>query len=156
MYLLPSCSSQTDSDSVSAGGGGGNLGSPCGTFEAFMPQTMEVLTGSSVTIPCSFDVPASHESDVDDTCRAIWINDQKIVFNSRYPHSTTNNGELRGDLTKKDCTTTLNNMQSAHSNNYTFRVECNNTLNYSFAEQISISLTGIKVYFTHYHLYTYK
>ncbi|TNN25597.1 Sialoadhesin [Liparis tanakae] len=111
-----------------AGESGPHESSPCGTFEtfmpfeAFMPQTMEVLTGSSLTIPCSFDVPASHESDLDDTCRAIWINDQKIVFNSRYPQSTTNNGELRGDLTKKDCTTTLNNMQPAHSNNYTFMI----------------------------------
>ncbi|XP_074508655.1 myelin-associated glycoprotein-like isoform X2 [Sebastes fasciatus] len=117
-------------------------GALCGEFETLLPQTMEVLSGSCVTIPCSFDVTAQHESNLDSTCKALWRNDKNtVVFDSSDPQQSTIKGELTGDLTRKDCTTTLNNMQPAHSNNYYFRIECNNDLKYNFAQQkISISV----------------
>ncbi|XP_078107941.1 cell adhesion molecule CEACAM5-like [Sander vitreus] len=101
----------------------------CEKFEAFIPKNIKALSGSCVTIPCSFDIKAEHESNLDNTCKAVWINDQNtVVFDS------TRNGVLIGDLKKKDCTTTLNNMKPDYSNTYFFRVECN-ILKYSFAEQ---------------------
>ncbi|XP_075962805.1 B-cell receptor CD22-like [Anarhichas minor] len=116
-------------------------GALCGEFKASMPQTIEVLRGSCVTIPCSFDVVDQYKSHLDNTCRAIWMIDQRTVFNSSNPQTSTNNRELRGDLTKKDCTTTLNNMQPDNGNNYFFRLECDNGLRYIFNDQISISVT---------------
>ncbi|XP_074508565.1 sialoadhesin-like [Sebastes fasciatus] len=42
-------------------------GALCGEFKALLPQTIEVLSGSCVTIPCSFDVTAQYESNLDST-----------------------------------------------------------------------------------------
>ncbi|XP_075962940.1 B-cell receptor CD22-like [Anarhichas minor] len=116
-------------------------GALCGKFKVSMPQTIEVLRGSCVTIPCSFDVVDQYELHLDNTCRAIWMIDQRTVFDSSNPQTSTNNRELRGDLRSKDCTTTLNNMQPDNGNNYFFRLECDNGLRYIFNDQISISFT---------------
>ncbi|TNN22569.1 hypothetical protein EYF80_067317 [Liparis tanakae] len=43
MYLLPSCSSQTDSDSVSGGGGGGNLGE----FDVLCSSSLSVSSANA-------------------------------------------------------------------------------------------------------------
>uniref|UniRef100_A0A8C4GFT5 Ig-like domain-containing protein n=1 Tax=Dicentrarchus labrax TaxID=13489 RepID=A0A8C4GFT5_DICLA len=108
----------------------------CGEFKVTMPQTIEVLRGSCVTIPCSFDTEDGYRSNLDRTCRAMWKHYQDVVvFNSRNPHSSTIKGKLTGVLTAKDCTTTLNNMQPEHSNKYYFRVQCKNRLKYDFIEQ---------------------
>ncbi|XP_038566744.1 myelin-associated glycoprotein-like isoform X2 [Micropterus salmoides] len=108
----------------------------CGQFEVTVPETIQVLRGSCVTIPCSFDIENNYESNLDNTCKAIWKNDQDtVVFDSSAPQQNTIKGELTGDLTRKDCTTTLNNMQPEHSKKYFFRLECNNALKYSFLEQ---------------------
>ncbi|KAF3839451.1 hypothetical protein F7725_018168, partial [Dissostichus mawsoni] len=117
-------------------------GALCVKFKVIMPQTIDALSGSCVTIPCSFDVPNIHEPKLDSTCRAVWKNLQgTVVFNSRDPQQTTIKGTLIGDLTKKDCTTTLNNMQTAHSNTYAFRLECNNGLKYIFLKStVNISV----------------
>ncbi|KAM8734546.1 LOW QUALITY PROTEIN: uncharacterized protein AB9X84_023321 [Acanthopagrus schlegelii] len=108
-------------------------------FIAFMPQTIEVLSGSCVTIPCSFDVEDTNKSNVDETCRAVWKNDQgTVVFNSQNPQTT---GHLTGNLTNRDCTTTLNNMRSENSMKYFFGLECDNGLKYDFkTRQMDISV----------------
>lgn len=107
-----------------------------------MPQTIDALSGSCVTIPCSFDVPDKYKPKLDSTCGAVWkILQGTVVFNSRNPQHTTIKGTLIGDLTKKGCTTTLNNMQTAHSNTYAFRLKCNNGLKYNFLQStVNISV----------------
>ncbi|XP_077950857.1 sialic acid-binding Ig-like lectin 14 isoform X3 [Gasterosteus aculeatus] len=112
-------------------------GAPSKEFNAIVPQTIEVLRGSCVTIPCSFEIEDKYESSLDDTCRAIWKLDWEnvVVFNSKDPQTLLNNGELTGDLTKNNCTTTLNNIQPAGSNSYFFRLECDNDLKYVFSAQ---------------------
>ncbi|KAL6109566.1 uncharacterized protein ACO6RY_12662 [Pungitius sinensis] len=107
-------------------------------FQASLPQTIEVLTGSCVTIPCSFEIGDQFESKLNDTCGAKWFNDRTLVFNSKDPQTLLNNGELTGNLRKKDCTTTLNNIQPAGSYRYFFRVECDNDLKYSFSAQTTL------------------
>ncbi|KAL7394084.1 hypothetical protein ABVT39_020319 [Epinephelus coioides] len=117
-------------------------GALCGVFEAIMPQTIEVVSGSCVTIPCSFDVTDQYVSKLDNTCKARWKKDGVTVFDSSQPQTTTNNGQLTGDLTKKDCTTTLNNIQPVDNNKkYSFRLDCIG-LGYDFSEQISFSITA--------------
>ncbi|XP_075962804.1 B-cell receptor CD22-like [Anarhichas minor] len=116
-------------------------GALCGKFKVSMPQTIEVLRGSCVTIPCSFEIKDQYKSNLDNTCRVMWMIDQRTVFDSSNPQTSSINGELRGDLRSKDCTTTLNNMQPDNSNNYFFRLECDNGLKWKFADKISISFT---------------
>ncbi|KAL7393093.1 hypothetical protein ABVT39_006363 [Epinephelus coioides] len=117
-------------------------GALCGEIKAIMPQTIEVVSGSCVTIPCSFDVTDQYVSNLDNTCKALWKKDGVIVFDSSQPQTTQSNGQLTGDLTKKDCTTTLNNIQPVDNNKkYSFRLECRG-LGYDFYEQISFSVTA--------------
>uniref|UniRef100_A0A671Y930 Ig-like domain-containing protein n=1 Tax=Sparus aurata TaxID=8175 RepID=A0A671Y930_SPAAU len=101
-----------------------NTSALCGQFKTIIPKTIEVLSGSCVTIPCSFDVEDKYNSCLDETCRALWKSDQTVVFDSSNPQSSAIQGELKGDLTRKDCTTTLNNMRPEHSKEYYLRVEC--------------------------------
>uniref|UniRef100_A0A671Y3E3 Ig-like domain-containing protein n=1 Tax=Sparus aurata TaxID=8175 RepID=A0A671Y3E3_SPAAU len=114
----------------------------CGQFKTIIPQTIEVLSGSCVTIPCSFDVETRFNSNIDETCRALWKSDvQTVVFDSSNPQSSTIQGELKGNLTRKDCTTTLNNMRPEHSKEYFFRVECNNFRHNFHDQKLHISVT---------------
>ncbi|KAK1894756.1 Schwann cell myelin protein [Dissostichus eleginoides] len=39
-------------------------GALCAKFKVIMPQTIDALSGSCVTIPCSFDVPNIHEPNL--------------------------------------------------------------------------------------------
>lgn len=108
-----------------------------------MPRTIETLRGSCVTIPCSFDIQDKYKSNLDHTCTAIWFTDNEIVFDSKTDNSATTNGKLIGDLTKKDCTTTLNTTQSNTSKRYVFRLECQNKLKYTFSQKaVDISVKG--------------
>uniref|UniRef100_UPI003AB00600 myelin-associated glycoprotein-like isoform X1 n=1 Tax=Centroberyx gerrardi TaxID=166262 RepID=UPI003AB00600 len=102
-----------------------------------MPQTLEVLSGSCVTIPCSFDIEDRYKPNLDNTCTAIWKKDGKEVFGTNDPPNQQArqrlNGEVTGDLTKKQCTTTLNNMTTDYSGEYFFRLQCPKYLKYSFS-----------------------
>ncbi|XP_073340758.1 uncharacterized protein [Pagrus major] len=113
----------------------------CGQYDTFMPQTIEVLSGSCVTIPCFFDVEEKYKSNVDETCRALWENDQgTVVFDSSNPQTT---GHLTGNLKNRDCTTTLNNMRPENSNKYFFRLDCNG-VKYDFKQRkLDISVTDV-------------
>uniref|UniRef100_A0AAQ4S4R8 Ig-like domain-containing protein n=1 Tax=Gasterosteus aculeatus aculeatus TaxID=481459 RepID=A0AAQ4S4R8_GASAC len=114
-------------------------------FKAFVPQTIEVLTGSCVTIPCSFEIEDQYESNLNDTCRAQWkLGWEKVLFNSKDQQTSLNKGELIGDLTKKNCTTTLNNIQPAGNYSYFFRLECDNGLKYDFsAKRVLLSVKDV-------------
>uniref|UniRef100_A0A671Y245 Ig-like domain-containing protein n=1 Tax=Sparus aurata TaxID=8175 RepID=A0A671Y245_SPAAU len=116
----------------------------CGQFKTIIPKTIEVLSGSCVTIPCSFHVETGFNSNIDETCRALWKSDlQTVVFDSSNSQSNTIQGELKGDLTRKDCSTTLNNMRPEHSKEYFLRVECNN-FRHSFVDQkLHIAVTDV-------------
>ncbi|KAM6995301.1 myelin-associated glycoprotein-like [Tautogolabrus adspersus] len=92
-------------------------GALCGVFEVIMPQTIEVLKGSCVTIPCSFDVEDQFNDNLDNICKAIWRKDDSdgpVVFDSSNPQQSTIKGQLIGDLTKKRL------------------LECDNRLKYNF------------------------
>ncbi|XP_070767898.1 sialic acid-binding Ig-like lectin 14 [Enoplosus armatus] len=103
----------------------------CEQFGVIVPSTISVLRGSCVTIPCSFHIVHDHESNLDNTCSAVWKNNKEFMFDSSNLQQSII-GKLTGDLKKKDCTTTLNNMQPANSNTYFFRLECRNDLMYTF------------------------
>lgn len=104
-----------------------------------MPPTIEVLRGSCVTIPCSFDIEKNYDNNLDQTCKAMWNkkSNYEIVFDSK----TRTNGELKGELTDRDCTTTLNNMVS--DGTYYFRLGCDIPLKWGFTnDTINIVVKG--------------
>ncbi|XP_065813932.1 sialoadhesin-like [Labrus bergylta] len=109
-------------------------GALCGQFEIIIPKTIEVLKGSCVTIPCSFDVQDQYNVNLDNTCKALWKDYYRgpVVFDSSNPQHKQK-GQLIGDLTKKDCTTTLNDMQPQNNKVHNFRLQCDNDLKYFFA-----------------------
>ncbi|KAM8735390.1 B-cell receptor CD22-like isoform 1-T1 [Acanthopagrus schlegelii] len=114
----------------------------CGQFKTIIPQTIKVLSGSCVTIPCSFDVEDQYISRIDGTCRALWKNDQgTVVFDSSNPQSSAIQGELKGDLARRDCSTTLNNMRPEHSKEYLLRVQCDQFKHSFFDQKLHISVT---------------
>ncbi|XP_054869794.1 cell adhesion molecule 2-like isoform X1 [Amphiprion ocellaris] len=99
----------------------------CGDWRVIVPQKVEVVKGSCVTFPCSFDVLDNFKQHLNNRCKAIWKNDS----NPRITISPA----MTGDLTKKDCTSTFNNMIAKNSRQYYFRLECPNDLKYSFADR---------------------
>uniref|UniRef100_A0A671Y286 Ig-like domain-containing protein n=1 Tax=Sparus aurata TaxID=8175 RepID=A0A671Y286_SPAAU len=110
-------------------------------FMTFMPQTIEVLSGSCVTIPCSFGIEDKYKSKVDETCKALWKYDvETVVFDSRNPQTR---GHLTGNLRNRDCTTTLNNMRPENSKNYFFRLACEGLLYNFFQTQLHISVKDV-------------
>uniref|UniRef100_A0A3B4YCE0 Ig-like domain-containing protein n=1 Tax=Seriola lalandi dorsalis TaxID=1841481 RepID=A0A3B4YCE0_SERLL len=102
-----------------------------GEFMVTLPKTIEVLKGSCVTIPCSFEIPRRFQNNLDNTCKTIWKNKDEVIFTSDNPNLITTK-EMTGDLTRKNCTTTFNNMRLDHTNDYYFRLQCDNQLKWNF------------------------
>ncbi|XP_014909145.1 uncharacterized protein LOC106960513 isoform X2 [Poecilia latipinna] len=98
----------------------------CSTFQVSLVQTVQVLRGSCVTVPCSFDIPSKYEGNLNEQCEAKWVDKDK-----RNPQLTDTNA-VAGDLTKKNCTTTFSNMQPDHSNTYYFKLDCSSSLRETF------------------------
>ncbi|XP_074540098.1 sialic acid-binding Ig-like lectin 5 [Halichoeres trimaculatus] len=115
-----------------------------GQWMVSLPQTIYVLKGSCVTIPCSFDVEDEYQSNLDETCRARWFKgtiEEPSVFDSSDAQGSTIKGNLNGDLLSKNCTTTLNETKPEHNDDYFFRVHCDNGLKYTYKQpgvQISV------------------
>ncbi|KAL3980379.1 proline-rich transmembrane protein 1 [Sarotherodon galilaeus] len=116
-------------------------GALCETFNINMPQNINVLRGSCVTIPCSFDVENKFEDNLDDTCKAYWSDSPS--FNSENAKLKPTK-DMTGDLTKKDCTTTFNNASLLQRSKYYFRLECNNALKCTFT-QVGVDISFIDV-----------
>ncbi|XP_039476167.1 B-cell receptor CD22-like isoform X1 [Oreochromis aureus] len=106
-------------------------GALCEKWAINMPQNINVLRGSCVTIPCSFDVNSDHEKNLDHTCKAYWSDSHQ--FNSENAKLKPTK-DMTGDLTKKDCTTTFSDASLLQSTKYYFRLECNNDLKFTYSQ----------------------
>lgn len=124
-------------------------GPDCDMFEVSLPQTVEVLSGSCVTIPCSFEIQRKYEKHVHGSCKGLWVD-----LKSSDPRLTDTN-PVMGNITEKDCTTTFYNIQPDHSNMYNFRLDCNN-LKYTFKEaSVKIDVKGRFLYLLDLSYYYY-
>ncbi|XP_043972488.1 sialic acid-binding Ig-like lectin 14 [Gambusia affinis] len=108
-------------------------GTNCNSFQVNLAQTVHVMTGSCVTIPCSFDVTKKHQNNLNGQCVAKWYSSKSKQLTDRDP--------VIGNLEKKDCTTTFNKMQTHDNESYHFRLECND-LKYNFqTSKVKIEVT---------------
>uniref|UniRef100_A0A673BR19 Ig-like domain-containing protein n=1 Tax=Sphaeramia orbicularis TaxID=375764 RepID=A0A673BR19_9TELE len=108
-------------------------------FQIFLPETIEAVAGSCVTIPCSFEIQDNHRTNLDKTCEAIWKKGN-ILSSAQDVTSRFITKATRGDLKNKICTSTMNNIQIADGGSYFFRVQCNNALKYSFPSGVNINV----------------
>ncbi|XP_071026822.1 myelin-associated glycoprotein-like [Oncorhynchus clarkii lewisi] len=97
-----------------------------------MPDRLDVLTGSCVQIPCSFDIPDQHKDTFNSTIlpSGVWIKGNpylggrpdSVIFNSS---ETVNRyqGKITGNMSQKNCTTVFFNVTTSYSDIYFFRIE---------------------------------
>ncbi|XP_030014368.1 myelin-associated glycoprotein-like isoform X3 [Sphaeramia orbicularis] len=108
-------------------------------FRVVLPKTIEAVAGSCVTIPCSFETQDQYEKDLDDTCVAKW---RKGAYHKSTSDITPGfiTTATTGDLKKKTCTSTINNIQIADGGTYFFRLDCKNPLMYNFPSGVNINV----------------
>ncbi|XP_036790697.1 B-cell receptor CD22-like isoform X6 [Oncorhynchus mykiss] len=97
-----------------------------------MPDRLDVLTGSCVQIPCSFDIPDQNKYTFRSTIltSGVWIKEilyfdlhpDNVIFNSskmvnRYQ------GKITGNMSQKNCTTVFFNVTTNYTNKYFLRIE---------------------------------
>uniref|UniRef100_A0A8C5BK28 Ig-like domain-containing protein n=1 Tax=Gadus morhua TaxID=8049 RepID=A0A8C5BK28_GADMO len=87
-------------------------------FAALMPERVTTLSGSCVTVPCSFTLEDGFDAWLKPGCGHFWLN-----YHFMHIGSTT----IRGDLTEYNCTTTFNNVQEDKVQYY-FRIYCDGRL----------------------------
>ncbi|XP_038841786.1 myelin-associated glycoprotein-like [Salvelinus namaycush] len=97
-----------------------------------MPDRLDVLTGSCMQIPCSFDIPDQHKYKFNTTIltSGVWMKENpyfggrpdSVIFNSS---ETVNRfqGKITGNMSQKNCTTVFFNVTTSYTNRYFFRIE---------------------------------
>ncbi|CAL8249726.1 unnamed protein product [Boreogadus saida] len=105
-------------------------------YEAQMPERVTTLSGSCVTVPCSFTLEDEYKDKLDPGCKKLWLKDE-----DQKPTSTSTT--FRGNLDAYDCTTAFNDVQENGS--YEFRLECKTSgFKYSFANHpVNIQIKGL-------------
>lgn len=113
-----------------------------------MPQSIEALSGSCVLIPCRFELRDGWDYDLAQypkLVKGIWMKGSTQgyrVFDSSETSSPIT-GKITGDLLLKSCTTVLENFQTSYSDEYYFRLECNNNLKLTFESGVQINAKGM-------------
>ncbi|XP_064805691.1 B-cell receptor CD22-like isoform X3 [Oncorhynchus masou masou] len=97
-----------------------------------MPDRLDVLTGSCVQLPCSFDVPEQHNNIFKATIPTfgVWIKKYSDVY--QYPgnvifHSNGKvkiyQGKITGNMSQNNCTTVFFNVTTNYTDKYYFRID---------------------------------
>ncbi|XP_056448187.1 sialic acid-binding Ig-like lectin 5 [Gadus chalcogrammus] len=102
-------------------------------FKVLLPARVTTLSGSCVTVPCSFTVEDKHKADLHPGCIQTW---------QKYETTIITTTTFRGNRTAYNCTTTFNNVLEGNGPYY-FRIDCGNPLKYSFKENsVTIQIKG--------------
>ncbi|XP_048842300.1 B-cell receptor CD22-like [Brienomyrus brachyistius] len=117
-------------------------GALCSTWSAWMPQNIQALHGSCVLIPCTFQIPSDQSKNLKKPI-GIWRINTKTgnyVFSSNKTFKNDIQGKIIGRLTKKNCTTVLNNITKDRTDGYFLRIEGTGNLKYNFDEKVKIDV----------------
>ncbi|XP_051543938.1 uncharacterized protein LOC127434920 [Myxocyprinus asiaticus] len=107
----------------------------CSDWHISLPDKIEALSGSCVTIKCAFDIKKDYYQDLTQSAAGLWLKDEpndNTVFDSRNPGEKHFRGEITGKLQEKNCTTIFTDISSNHSGKYYFRIEGNGGLKYTY------------------------
>uniref|UniRef100_A0A8C6T1D3 Ig-like domain-containing protein n=1 Tax=Neogobius melanostomus TaxID=47308 RepID=A0A8C6T1D3_9GOBI len=112
------------------------VGVLCEKFGVTLPGRIEAVRGSCLTIPCSFTIDDEHKKNLHSGCVALWKTvdgDNTVEFTK----ATT------GDLTQKNCTTTVHEITQQQNGPVHLRVDCgtDNPLKYTFTTSVDIKVT---------------
>ncbi|KAG9332095.1 hypothetical protein JZ751_015871 [Albula glossodonta] len=115
----------------------------CSDWSVSMPQRIEVLSGSCVLIPCTFEVKDENRGELKDRASGVWrkgsqwFEGSRDVFNSSQ-HQNILQGQIVGDLLQKNCTTILHNLTMNYTDKYYFRIEAKFKLTFPTAVHIKV------------------
>ncbi|XP_016134838.1 Schwann cell myelin protein-like [Sinocyclocheilus grahami] len=118
----------------------------CG-YNINLPKKVEVLKGSCVFIPCTFDIDQQLKNYLTDSAKRKWfkVGRSTAVFDSSSPNTGLLKGEIFGTATQKNCTTRFDNVDQSHEGSYYFRLEANGELQYSYSathSRVQITVLG--------------
>lgn len=116
----------------------------CGDLNISLPEKIEALRGSCVTINCRFDIDSKYDKDLTDSAAGLWLKDgtdTKKVFDSSKAKFLFK-GKISGKLKDKDCTTIFYNVTPKDKGRYKFRIEGNGKLKYTYKQFVSIDVIG--------------
>ncbi|XP_073672271.1 sialic acid-binding Ig-like lectin 13 [Paramisgurnus dabryanus] len=99
----------------------------CQNWPINLPDKIEALSGSCVTINCTFTIENKYDKDLTDSAAGVWYktdtkDDNNIVFRSGSSNLPFK-GNITGKLKDKDCTTIFYDATSNHKGRFFFRIE---------------------------------
>ncbi|XP_072530165.1 hemicentin-2-like [Salminus brasiliensis] len=106
----------------------------CREFSVTLPDRVEAVRGLCVLVPCAFEIGSGYEERFKRNLKGLWRKDgpdSHTVFDSTTPETNLIKGEIRGDLSMKNCTTLFYSVRSADSGRYYFRIEGEDKYTYS-------------------------
>ncbi|XP_072530184.1 B-cell receptor CD22-like [Salminus brasiliensis] len=99
----------------------------CSEFSVTLPDRVEAVRGLCVLVPCAFEIRTGLEYKFKGNLKGLWrkdgTEDSHTVFDSTTPETNQIKGEIRGDLSMKNCTTLFYSVRTADSGRYYFRIE---------------------------------
>ncbi|XP_047186325.1 sialoadhesin isoform X2 [Scophthalmus maximus] len=112
------------------------------TWKITLPRSIESLGNSCVTVPCRFEVPGNQEANVlNCSDSGVWRRGSlsgPIVLNSLNPSANVLQGQVVGDLKRKNCTTMIHRFSKSDNDVYFFRLDCPN-LKFTFSDGVLIT-----------------
>nr|XP_055046284.1 Schwann cell myelin protein-like [Misgurnus anguillicaudatus] len=114
----------------------------CGDWNISLPEKIEALSGSCVTINCTFDIKSEYDKYLTDSAAGVWLKDgtnyqRNVVF---YSNRTDHyfEGNITGKLKSKNCTTIFYNVTSNHSGQFFFRIEGNGEPKWTYSQKSAL------------------
>ncbi|XP_071400887.1 B-cell receptor CD22 [Centroberyx affinis] len=109
----------------------------CMNFNVSLPRRVGAISGSCLRVPCRFQLPKAYDADLLNCSHSgVWNKGRptgRTMFSSGQSRGqNTIQGELTGDLKRKNCTTVFSSFPERYNDTYFFRLECPNRLKYSF------------------------
>ncbi|XP_073723611.1 sialic acid-binding Ig-like lectin 14 [Misgurnus anguillicaudatus] len=119
----------------------------CEDWPISLPEKIEALSGSCVTINCTFTIDNKYNTYLTNTpVVGVWLKHgtefpKNAVFYSNKQENQFK-GNITGQLKDRNCTTIFHNVTSNHTGIYKFRIEGDGGLKYTYTQK-SVSINVI-------------